>query len=133
MELSLVISLALLLGWVTLGPIPDLRQNIAIKDAQATVFYALEEGRNKATTGVGTTEHGVYVAEDRVVLFEGDTYVGSGEVKMFPFGISSNQTGISVVFSRLIGTSSVEDTITLSHASGKTKNVYITYDGIISQ
>jgi prepilin-type N-terminal cleavage/methylation domain-containing protein len=132
-EVLVVIGIFAVLAGFAFASFSTSREHLALRDTHATVLFALEESKNNATTGVGTTPHGVYVEEGQVTLFAGEVYGGVGEVVAFPSEVKSNQVGTEIVFSRLAGTSSEATTITLTNNKGETRDISVTYDGNISQ
>lgn len=110
----------------------ETRNRTVLQDAQATVLYALEEARSRATTGVGNTGHGVHIEEKRIVTFEGSEYIkGNGDEIILPFSVSTNQSDLDIIFSRISAQSNINTTIILSHISGLTGTITISQDGRI--
>jgi prepilin-type N-terminal cleavage/methylation domain-containing protein len=133
LELLVVVGIFSTIVFFALGSFSTSRESLALNDTEALVLFALEESRNKSTTGVGVTEHGVYVEEDKLTMFAGNSYSGVGDVRYLSSRVVTDKTGAEIVFGRLSGNSSEETTITLTNNEGDTREINITYDGLISK
>jgi type II secretory pathway pseudopilin PulG len=107
------------------------KQKNALDSAQASLFDALETARSRAITGVGGSNHGVYIENDKIISFEGTEYTGSGIEKDLPGSISVSYSNDTIIFSRLTGTST-DTVITLSNGAG-TFNISVTEEGNITK
>lgn len=134
-ELIIVISILGMVAAATFVMFNGTRNRVVLEDAQASVINALEQARSRAATGVGTTSHGVYIEGNKIITFEGNTYVpGTGDETTLPFPVSTDQSNLTIIFNRLSATSSADATITLEHTtSGITTTVSVTQDGIIKK
>ena len=105
-----------------------------LEDAQATIYRALERQRNKALTGVGTTDHGIHIESNRIVTFSEDSYTGSGNEILLPLAVDTDQAGTDVIFDRISGTPTTAALlITLAHDNGGTAGVSVSVGGLISR
>lgn len=137
-ETLAVISIFSVIALVLIFTINSGTKNKALLDkAQANLLHALELARSQASSGAGTTNHGVHIESDKIIVFEGNEYIeGDGREIIFPSSISTDQTGLTIIFERIkalpeIATDAV---IILEHLSGVNKIITITQDGrIISQ
>lgn len=136
-EVLVAISILFIISAAAITMYHGLADIVALRDGTATVLHALEEGRNRAAVGVGEGDHGVYVEEDRITVFEGSDPLnpvpGTERTIFLPSAVATDQTvGTAFIFSRLSGESSSAGTITLTHEDGETAAISVTYDGIIS-
>lgn len=132
-ESLIVLGIFSSIALMALGTFRGERNDAEIKDATASVRNAFERARNEAATGKGYDNHGVHVEEQRVVLFEGSTYVpGVGKEILLPLSVSTDQASTTIVFDRIRATPSASTTITIHHISGATSTVTVSNDGTIS-
>jgi prepilin-type N-terminal cleavage/methylation domain-containing protein len=109
------------------------QNQVALKEAQANIFNALEMARNKAASGIGTTDHGVHIEGNSIFSFEGSFYnPGDGWETSLPNSISVNPASTTVIFSRLTGQTDSDSLITIINLQGSTSTIEVTEDGIIN-
>ena len=136
---SLIETLAVvsITAFLALGIIFTIRQGqaaSALNDAQTVIIRSLEEAQNRALTGIGTQNHGVYIDEKTVTVFEGSTYVtGTGKTFLLPPLTATDQTGKTIIYKRLAGTADANAVITITQAlSGAVKKIIVTTAGEIT-
>jgi hypothetical protein len=109
-----------------------------LDNGQASVFNALQKAQNQAVsgvTGVGNGKYGVHIESDKVVIFEGDSYLpGSGEEIGLPTPLFTDQNNLDIIFNRISGKPNFlgNKTIIISHPNGLTDKVEISDSGVIS-
>ncbi len=131
-ETLIVVGLLSIIAVSALGAVRGVRARAALNDGQTLIVRALEEARNRAVTGAGTSDHGVHIEPGKIETFEGSVYVpGSGVESYLPAGVVTDQASAIVIFKRLVGQSSANVTIMLSNISGATSTVAVTTDGAI--
>lgn len=124
-------------GFLAMGVAFTIRQSraaSALTEAQTIIVRSLEEAQNRAMAGIGTQSHGVYIDEKTVTIFEGLSYVaGTGEIFYLPPLTSTDQTGLTIIFKRLAGTTDANSVIIISsNLSGATKKITVTTAGAIT-
>ena len=119
------IFLSSVTGWRTT------KQKIEFKDAQANLINSLEIAKNRAATGFGTGDHGIYLETNKIISFEGSSYSGSGDEITLPNSMSLEPESTAIIFSRLNAETGADTTITLSNMSGDSFSVIITEEGFI--
>ncbi|MDO8558299.1 MAG: type II secretion system protein [bacterium] len=131
-ETLVVVGILSIIAVFALGSLRGVRSRAALSDGQILIVRALEEARNRAVTGAGTSDHGVHIEPGKIETFEGSVYIpGSGVESFLPPGVSTDQANAIVIFKRLVGQSSANPTIMLSNVSGATSTVAVTLDGAI--
>lgn len=135
MAVVAIISFTAGIGFVTLM---SMKNRLVLDDAAADMVFALEQAQNRSATGFGTSGHGVRIESDRIIFFDGDSYVeGVGEEKKFPSIITTDKTDTNIIFKRISGSivGATDVTVVISNiANGANKTIKITKDGrIISQ
>lgn len=106
-----------------------------IRGGANEVYSALLSAREKTRASEGGQVHGVHVSSTTVTRFEGDTYVPGGASNLvYAFKESVRATsslmttgGVSITFSRLVGTSSVEGTLYVYDTLGSGTTTLILY------
>ena len=132
LEILVVMSVVSMLVAGSLATFHAMKSRGALNDARSTTVRMMEEARTRAMTGYGTGNHGVYVKEGSIIIFEGSEYVeGAGTEISFSGGITTDQTGAGIVFSRLTGLPSATITVILSSYEGEQKSVTVTDDGAV--
>lgn len=134
-ETIMVISIFSIIALVFVFTINSSAKNKTLLDrAQANIIYALETARSQAAAGIGSLKHGVKIEQDRFIIFEGDEYLeGSGQETILPASISTDQSGLIIIFERIGALPQIvsDATIILNQASGIQKSIIITKDGKI--
>lgn len=126
-EILIVLAVFGLMAGAAVFTFRGAKNKALLDDAQAALISAFEQARSRAATGVGTSSHGVYLEQDRAVIFEGKEYKGSGEI--IPLSALLDSSTSTIIFNRLSATSSSQE-ITLQNSSGE-RTIEITKDGII--
>mgnify|MGYP001586529184 CR=1 FL=1 len=131
-ETLIVIGIFAIVASAALATFHSSQNRRELTDAQATIYRTLERQRNKALTGVDTTNHGVHIEPDRIITFSGDSYGGSGNEILLPLSTDTDQAGTDVVFKRI---SSIPTTaallITITHDCVNSAGVSFNADGLI--
>ncbi len=130
-ETMLTIGVVVLIAGAMLGVSRSIHARHALRDAQEQVVRTLEDARQRAMTGFGSSNHGVFMESAQMTTFEGTAYSGDGAEQPLPGGVSSNLAGTAIIFSRLSGKPNAASTVTLSNGAGETKTVDISADGLI--
>ncbi|MFC1595172.1 type II secretion system protein [Patescibacteria group bacterium] len=134
LESIAVIGIIALIATIIMTTSRDSRNKAMLRDAHANAIQTIEKARSRAITGYGTDDHGVYIELNKITLFEGATFPGSGkETKIPPFiDMTTDSNPVTeIVFTRLVGTASDMTTITLTHSSGISSEIKITINGTI--
>jgi prepilin-type N-terminal cleavage/methylation domain-containing protein len=134
-EMVTVIGIFGIVAVAGFGAFKGVKNRVVLDEAQANLLFALEQARNRAATGFGTSGHGIHIEEKRIVIFEGTEYVeGEGEEIILPPTVSTNQTNSNIIFNRISASTNASTTIIINHISGDKKIITITQDGrIITQ
>jgi len=136
-EILIVISIFTIFAATGIATYQNAKKRAVLDDAYASVSQAFEQASNRAATGIGTEKHGVHVEKERIVTFEGDTYIeGNGNETPLPTSISTDQIDLTVLFDRInaLPEISADTTITINDEDGSAKTITIAKDGrIISQ
>jgi len=108
------------------------KKQVALDDVQASVTQALERARNRASSGVGNEDHGVYFAEDKIVVFEGSVYIeGEGEASTLPPLYSLAPADTAVIFSRLSAEADSANSFVITGPNEETRTVSVNENGSI--
>jgi len=126
-----VIAVIGVLASIQLASWGDSRQKAELESSQAVVFHALESAREKAVFGVSGTKHGVRINSDEVIVFEGDTFTGSGTVFPISPQTSTDHSGTDIIFNRISGDASSGETITITHDNGDLEVIKMHENGFI--
>ncbi len=126
-EVIIVLAIFSLMAGAAALSLNGARNRVILDEAQATLISAFEKARSRAVTGVGTSSHGVYLEEDRIVFFEGSQYSGQGEV--IPFSVFIDASNSTVIFNRLSGNSTDEEIIL--RRAGEERIIIINENGVI--
>ncbi|MDX1608259.1 MAG: type II secretion system protein [Candidatus Spechtbacterales bacterium] len=106
----------------------------ALNDAQAAVVRLTESARNSAASGEGTQEHGIYIEQNGITIFEGN--IAGGTKYFFHPAVESNQTDTEITFSRYSGSATTSEsfpvTIRLSGNRGGESIIEINSEGAIT-
>jgi len=133
-EFMIVIGVLGLMATVSLVGVRSTSQRTTLENAQASILDALGKARSQAVTGAGTTHHGVHIEGNKIISFEGASYIaGTGTEEDLPNSISINTTEDTIIFSRLTGQTNIQASITISNQSGDTLTITVTEDGNIIQ
>ena len=133
-ETLIVIGIFAITASLALANFHSSQDRKTLEDAQATIYRALERQRNKALTGVGTTDHGVHIEQNRIVTFSENSYTGNGNEILLPLAVGTNQAGTDVIFDRISGIPTTAAVlITLAHDNGNTAGVSVSAGGLISR
>ena len=131
-ELLTVIGIFSMVASAAFVTLNGTRSEAILEEAEAIIIQAFGEAQNKAATGVGNTNHGVHIEGNKIISFEGDTYIpGTGEERILPQPISTNHPDTTIIFSRITAKPDISIAIILSHINGSTKTITITNDGVI--
>ena len=134
MELIIVIGILGLIAGASLMGVRATKQRTVLEEAQASILNALGEARSQATTGVGTTHHGLHIEGNKIISFEGAVYTpGIGTEEELPDSISINTTDNTIIFSRLTGQANTGALITVLSQSGDSLTITVTEEGNIIQ
>jgi prepilin-type N-terminal cleavage/methylation domain-containing protein len=107
------------------------KSQAVLDKAQTSLVAALQEARNKSAAGFGSSEYGVHIEENKIVIFkQGEE--SQGIQTSFPSGVSADQD-LTVLFERLNALPDIagDTSIILKHSSGLERTITITKDGSI--
>ena len=107
------------------------RNQTLLEEGQASIINALEIARNRAASGVGDTNHGVRIEPDKVIVFEGDSYTGTGQETLLS-PLSTDHIDSEITFERIRAIPNGPITINITHGSGLTESVTLNEKGVIS-
>ena len=131
-ESLVVVSLFGLIAFSAIGALRETRNRSELRNVYESVLQEIKQARSRAAAGVGNTNHGVYVKEKSIVIFEGDNYAeGEGEEIFLPSSILTNQSGISILFYRLSAEANATSTIVLTNKNGESLAMTISSGGMI--
>lgn len=127
-ELLVVFAGILLLVAVALPQFSKLRENQTLKSAVEDVISAVDKARSKTLASVNSSEYGVRLESDRVIIFKGTTY-SQGDASNEIINLTTPATitnvtlgGVSgtsgdVYFNRIYGIPNTTGTLTISTSS----------------
>ena len=131
-EIMVVIGIFAVIATIASLNLSEKKKRTILEQAQATVVQAFEEARSKAATGFGEENHGIYVEQTKITVFEGDSYAaGIGNEMPLPSSVLTDQTNMTVIFERISAEPDTDGTIVITHTNGETKTIILTEDGKI--
>lgn len=140
-ELLVVIAILLIVGSIVITGFKSFQTRQTLELSVKEVRQMLEFARSETLASRGDTQYGVYIEEDRVVLFEGASYVeGDAENDSFelPPQVSLSLVSLmpvsdEILFSRGTGEPSSAGFIEVSvvHSPSTKRTITITATGII--
>ena len=133
-EIVIVIALVVLIFGFAVGVGSDFYQSQSLIAERDTLLAVLRRARTNATNNVGQSDHGVLIAPDGYVIFEGGSYDlrNADFDENFPRGGNIEISGpAELVFSALEGVSNASGTISLENARGKI-DISVNYEGRIT-
>ena len=128
-EMLVVMSVFGLIGSAATLMLKGTRNSVTLEDAQATVLNALEKARSRASTGVGSGNHGVIINGNVISECEGNPCTETSNTTL---KLPTDKSGLTIMFNRLSATSSVATTITIL-APGENATVTVNENGIIEK
>lgn len=134
-ELTVVIGIIGIVAAIGFTGMKEMRDKTALDKAASDVYVALQKAQSLSGSGFGTAKHGVHVQNDKIFIFEGDSFLGTGEEVVLPAGTLTDIADRDIVFNRLISTttSAVDDVINVTLISGgASKEITIKTDGRIT-
>lgn len=138
----MVLAVVGLLLIITIPQFSKIRENQVLKAASSDVLSTLDKARSQTLASVNSSEYGVHLQSDRVIIFTGTAYsagAGTNEtilittpatISNVTFGGVSSTSG-NIYFNRLSGAPSTTGTITISNSS-VSKIITISATGSIS-
>lgn len=122
MELLMVIVIFSIIMSVTFYFFGGFGKKEALEKDVAGLTAFIRNARLLSVTSKNASPFGVHFQVDKVVLFEGNTYVAGGanekimafSPKVYLYGYSLNTGGSDIIFTRLTGNTSNFGTVTLS-------------------
>lgn len=110
-EVIVCIGILLLVTRISTGVFGDLKRSQVLKTETERVISVIETAHSNALTAKDQSPYGVYIQSDRLVLFEGSTYVPNSssnkEVVLLDGAIIASSTlsnaTSSIVFAKLTG------------------------------
>ena len=139
-EILISITILLVVGAVSIGPILNWRAQKKIDYASDITLSALKEARNLTVNAYGGNQYGVYLGQnDRIINFVGSSYNpsdASNTVTVLPGGeiISTSTLGTSIVFQKFTGNAGVSGSIILKDVTNAstTRTILVDISGIVS-
>ncbi|MEK7635439.1 MAG: prepilin-type N-terminal cleavage/methylation domain-containing protein [Patescibacteria group bacterium] len=122
MELIIVIVIMTIILAVSFYFIPQWGKKDALEKDVAGLSAFIRDAQMLSVTSKNAMPFGIHLQNDKVVLFEGSTYVAGGanekvmafSNKVYLYGYSLNGGGSDIIFTRLTGATANFGTITLS-------------------
>lgn len=122
MELLIVIIIMTIIMGVSFYFIPQWGKKDALEKDVAGLTAFLRDARLVSVSSKNASSFGIHLESDKVVLFEGNSYVAGGanekimdfSGKVYLYSYSLNLASPDIVFDRLTGVTSNFGTITLS-------------------
>lgn len=130
-ELMVVIAVITVVTITSFVMISKLNAKSSFNNAKTIITSTLQESRNKAVTGYGTSDQGVLINSNELVLFEGSSYSGTGTTVYLPPAISLSAPGTTVVFKRITGKANTATNFILSNSAGSS-TISISSNGSIT-
>ncbi len=141
-ELLVAVAILVLVIIVVIPQFSKIKSNQILKDTTDDVISALHQAQSQTLASVNSSQYGVHLQSDRVIIFTGTTYssgASSNQTILIssPASITnvtlngSSGTSGDVVFSRLSGTPDKTGTVTV-YTSSLSKTVTISAAGTIS-
>jgi Tfp pilus assembly protein FimT len=141
-EILMVLSILIILLVVSLPQFTKIRENQVLKTATNDVISVLNKAHSQTLSSVDSSEYGVHLQSDRVIIFKGKIFSAGTETNetiliVSPASISNvtlggvSGTSGDVYFNRLSGAPSSTGTITISNSS-MSKIITISTTGAVS-
>lgn len=122
-----------ILGLIAVGGIYKVinaQEKSALNDAQAAVVRMMESARNASASGEGTQDHGLYIEQNGITLFEGN--IGNGTKYFFHPAVESNLSGEEIRFARYSSEPSAGVTVVLNGNRGGQRTIEVSSSGAIT-
>ncbi len=141
-ELIIVVAILASMGVVSFSTFRTGEQQSRLNATTNEVVQALRTARERTLASVGSTQHGVHLASDRYVHFEGATYgavPASYEEHLLPPGVQignfSLGGGSDIVFDRLSGEVTTAGTFEVQRSDQPTikKTIRVLTTGLVSE
>ena len=131
-ELLIVVALAVLLAALAFPALQSFRANADLNATQDTVLAALRSAHSRTLASEGLAVHGVHFDADRVVIFQGTTYVSQApgnEMHSVPSSVALQNVDVTswpdITFARLSGEALGTGTARAQHSTGRTRDIAI--------
>lgn len=110
-EVIVSVGILLVITRISTGVFGDLKRGQVLKTETERVISVIETAHSNALTGKDQSPYGVYIQSDRLVLFEGSTYVPNStnnkEVVLLDGAIIASSTlnnaSSTIIFAKLTG------------------------------
>jgi len=138
LELLLVIAIGVILASLSAPLAIQFYENQLVTDASKQIQDTLDMARTFSVTNLGDAPHGLFLvpASHQYTLFQGESYVtrdvGEDQVYDFPASVTVTATSTEVVFSRLYGTSTIDE-VWAVHAGTFFRNIRIHSSGNVER
>ena len=143
-ELLIVIGITLVLATAAIPIYGNLQVSAQLNENTSQIVQTVRIARGRSVARLNNTSHGVYfeinsAANDRFILYQGDSYVGRDELYdrvaiLDPaLSLSTTLSGNEVNFSRGLGIPNTTGTVTLKHDVVGIKTMSINVFGIVEE
>ncbi|MEK7606401.1 MAG: type II secretion system protein [Patescibacteria group bacterium] len=109
-ELLVVLFIVAIISAVVFASLISYKRRQSVMVSSAQIATALTDARSRSLAGINDSTHGIYFADDEIIIFEGAAYVTNdpeNETVMLETGVRATTTlsggGRTVVFVRLTG------------------------------
>lgn len=134
-EIVLVVAIVGILVAVILWPFASFRDEKLLDGAAEEMMALLNEARQRTLSSDGASVYGVYFEDDKMTLFKGAAFPGTGDPDNKEASLANRLTistisltggGSVLIFKRLTGATSENGSITLSLASDSSRQRIVT-------
>ena len=132
-EVMVAVGLITIIGSLALFVSMDFYRSYNLDVEVETIIILITRARGRAVNNIDATSHGIYIDEEELTLFRGESYASRDEDldEVFPRAQAFEVDGLSeIVFDQLTGEASATGTITIS-GQGRTAIVEINNEGRI--
>lgn len=138
LEILIVIAILGALSALIVGNFSSTRGDQVLKNETEAVVALLQEARSNTLSGLDSSQYGVHIQSDRVILFKGSSYSSSDpsnspyfiDDAVFISSINLQGGGSDIIFERLTGETTAYGTLILRRASDASLNRTITISSI---
>jgi len=144
LELTVVISIIILIAAITLPNLSSFKKQQALKNTTADIVSLINEARNSTISSKNSTNYGIHFEEDKAILFSGSSFANNVSDKQIDFdnavmvsedsGINLHGGGNDLIFERITGNTANYGTIVVQLVSDSSNNrvINVSSIGIVS-
>lgn len=132
-EIMIAVGLITIIGSLALFVSMDFYRSYNLDAEMETIISLITRARGRAVNNIDASPHGLFINEDSMTLFRGESYLLRDEDsdEVFPRSHAFTIEGLDeVVFDQLTGEASATGTITIS-GQGRTAIIEINHEGRI--